>query len=91
MQNRRPTKFYLKAELFFSDEPDWELLAVGLRHFRKSQRGRIEFQHAQLQGNDYVLPFYFETHLETCKFEDRQRIDLDPEEAKEELLSLIHI
>lgn len=85
MQNRRPTKFYLKAELFFSDEPDWELLAVGLRHFRKSQRGRIEFQHAQLQGNDYVLPFYFETHLETCKFEDRQRIDLDPEEAKEEL------
>lgn len=58
---------------------------MGLRHFRKSQRGRIEFQHAQLQGNDYVLPFYFETLLETCKFEDRQRIDLDPEEAKEEL------
>ena len=85
MQNRRPIKFYLKAELFFPDEPDWELLAAGLRHFRKSQCGRIEFQHAQLQGSDYVLPFYFETHLETRKFEDRQRIDLDPEEAKEEL------
>ena len=85
MRRRRPPKFYLKAELFFPSEPDWELLATGLRRFRGTVSGRIEFQHAQLQNNDYVLPFYFETHLETHKFEDRQRIDLDPEEAKEEL------
>lgn len=85
MRNRRPLKFYLKAELFFPNEPDWELLATGLRRFCGTMSGRIEFQHAQLQSDDYVLPFYFETHLETHKFEDRQRIELDPEEAKEEL------
>lgn len=84
MRNDRPQKYYAKAELSFPEEPDWDLLAAGLGHFRKSCNARMEFRQAYLQGRDYVMPVYLETHLNNVRFEDRERIEMDPEEAKAE-------
>lgn len=77
-------KIYAKAELFFNEEPDWDVLAVGLKRFRETRRFRIEFRRASERDSRFVLPLYTEYSLRLHRREHREMVELSPEDAKAE-------
>lgn len=83
MDERRDQRFFVKCELIFAEEPDWDVLCVGLKQFQDRRLGRHAFKRCELlEDGCYSLPLFIETHLERFRREDRKRVELTDEECR---------
>ena len=83
---------YLKGNLVFDEEPDWELLVKAIELFRRMNRTYrswpFEVRRAIVDEDGTVcLPFLSEGILEMVRRENRERIEFTREEAEENLFA----
>lgn len=86
MEGIRSPKIYLKAELLFTEEPDWDVLLLGIQRFREGMHAQIEFQRAERSKRGYKLPIFISSHLMRHRSPQRDGAESEDFDAKVEFV-----
>lgn len=63
MEDIRSPKIYLKAELLFTEEPDWDVLVIGVQKFKEDMHAQMEPRRAETVKDGYKLPIFISSRL----------------------------
>lgn len=89
MIGRPDERVFVKMELAFETEPDWDVLAVGLQRFRERLRGRMEAQRAEESDGTFILPIFIESQMQRFKMEGNRREEVSSDDAIAEFFAAL--
>lgn len=86
MEGIRDPKVYIKAELLFAEEPDWDVLILGIQKFREGMHAQVEVQRAEKAKRGFRLPLFISSHLMRRRPSRRDEAATEDIDAKAEFL-----